>query len=246
MDEGVRKSAAAAAVLVCAASGLAWYLLRPESSPPPEQVLSKLAPPPAAAPASLPALDQSDPLLRARLGALGKLPQRWLSTDALVRRLVAAAHQLAEGESPRASLPFLAPEGRFLTRRQGGRLFIDERGYKRYDGFAEAVASVDAQDAAKVIGDLAGLFAQACGELDAGRCDFSADVRRAAALLLDAPVPKGPVAVKRKIKSWVFADPALEALAPAQKHLLRMGPRNEVMIQAKLRELSAALGPSPK
>jgi len=38
-------------------------------------------------------------------------------------------------------------------------------------------------------------------------------------------------------------DPKLEELSPAQKNLLRMGPRNVARIQAKLRALLAALDP---
>ena len=40
----------------------------------------------------------------------------------------------------------------------------------------------------------------------------------------------------------VRADRRLEALSPAQRHLLRMGPRNVRMIQGELRTLAAALG----
>jgi hypothetical protein len=42
-----------------------------------------------------------------------------------------------------------------------------------------------------------------------------------------------------------YADPALEALTPAQKQLLRTGPRNVRLVQAKLRELQAALAAAP-
>ena len=44
------------------------------------------------------------------------------------------------------------------------------------------------------------------------------------------------------IRSYHFADPALEELSPAQKTLLRMGPGNARLVQAKLRELAPALG----
>jgi hypothetical protein len=40
---------------------------------------------------------------------------------------------------------------------------------------------------------------------------------------------------------YVFADPALEALSEVEKHLVRMGPRNERIVQAKARELREAL-----
>ena len=39
-----------------------------------------------------------------------------------------------------------------------------------------------------------------------------------------------------------FVDPQLESLSNPQKQLLRMGPRNIRLIQAKLRETALALG----
>ncbi len=45
-----------------------------------------------------------------------------------------------------------------------------------------------------------------------------------------------------KVKTYRYVDPKLEALSPAQKQLLRMGPENAQKIQAKLRELAGVLG----
>jgi hypothetical protein len=41
---------------------------------------------------------------------------------------------------------------------------------------------------------------------------------------------------------YAFSDPKLEALGPVEKHLLRMGPRNARLVQAKAREIEGALG----
>jgi hypothetical protein len=41
---------------------------------------------------------------------------------------------------------------------------------------------------------------------------------------------------------YTFDDPALEALTPPQRQLLRMGPRNERLVQQKLREIAPHLG----
>jgi hypothetical protein len=41
---------------------------------------------------------------------------------------------------------------------------------------------------------------------------------------------------------WAFADPELEALSAAEKHLLRMGPENARQVQEKLSELAELLG----
>jgi DUF3014 family protein len=43
---------------------------------------------------------------------------------------------------------------------------------------------------------------------------------------------------------YAYVDDSLERLSPAQKQLLRMGPKNQATIQAKLREFTLALGVS--
>jgi hypothetical protein len=40
---------------------------------------------------------------------------------------------------------------------------------------------------------------------------------------------------------YLYADPALEALSPGQKTLIRMGPENETLIKGRLRELKTQL-----
>ncbi|GMU06211.1 DUF3014 domain-containing protein [Corallococcus caeni] len=55
-------------------------------------------------------------------------------------------------------------------------------------------------------------------------------------------LPKAPVELTPKGALYVYADPSLEALGAAEKHLLRMGPENMRKLQAKLTELAAALG----
>jgi hypothetical protein len=44
---------------------------------------------------------------------------------------------------------------------------------------------------------------------------------------------------------YEFADADMEARTPAEKHVLRLGPTNARRVQAKLRELAAALGIEP-
>jgi hypothetical protein len=57
-----------------------------------------------------------------------------------------------------------------------------------------------------------------------------------------APVPKGDVYVEPAEGTFEFVDPGLESLDDVQKHLLRMGPRNELIVQTKARALREALG----
>ena len=51
-----------------------------------------------------------------------------------------------------------------------------------------------------------------------------------------------PISFEQGGTTYLMVDPLLEELSPAQKHLLRMGPENLQLIQAKLREIALALG----
>lgn len=63
--------------------------------------------------------------------------------------------------------------------------------------------------------------------------------------LLATPVPDRELAVVRDGLWWEFADHRLAMLSGAQRQLLRLGPSNARRVQAKLRELRAALALEP-
>jgi hypothetical protein len=70
-------------------------------------------------------------------------------------------------------------------------------------------------------------------------------VRRALQQVLAVPVVEGDVQVVPKGAGYAFADPRLEALPPASKLLLRMGPETVGRVQALAREFGAATGTAP-
>jgi hypothetical protein len=59
------------------------------------------------------------------------------------------------------------------------------------------------------------------------------------------PIVDGQVRLLPKGIGYRFADPNLERLTPAQKQLLRAGPRNVRIVQSALRQLAQALGVPP-
>jgi Protein of unknown function (DUF3014) len=155
---------------------------------------------------------------------------------------VAVTDNLAEGVSPRKQLTFLAPSQPFLVQQKAGRMFIDPRSYARYDTFADVVASIDANAFASLVRELHPLLQSAYHAL--GYPDRNVDVAAAQALqrLVSAPVVESGVEVKPGHGAlYEFADEKLEKQGPVAKHLLRMGPRNTKLIQAKARELAQAL-----
>jgi hypothetical protein len=168
-----------------------------------------------------------------------------LAAPDLVRRFVGAVDDVADGDSPRAQLPFLAPAGDFRIEDGTDGTWINARSYERYDGIGDLVGALDAAGAVALYRRLAPLVEAAYRELGYPDRRFDDRLRAALVRLLETPVLEGRVALSPRVVSWAFADPTLEALAPAQKHLLRLGPRNERLVQGKLREIAGQLGIPP-
>ncbi len=237
----------AAAVIVAGVVGWYYYTRRAAAPPapplPPAQ--TEAAPPPAEPAVPLPPLEQSDDWLRERLAALSSHPDfaRWLQAVQLARRGTAALGAVAEGRSPREQLPFLAPGGRFAAVERGGRWYASPQAHARYDPLADVIASIDARAAAGLYRLAKPLLEAAHNEIAAPEATLDGAVAGALRLLLATPVPsEDPEVVEGEGLVYTYADPGLEGLAPAQKHLLRTGPRNMRLIQAKLLGFAEASG----
>lgn len=191
----------------------------------------------------LPPVQDSDALLRGELAGVGSDPAwlAWLDEKDLARRFVSAVSLIAEGDSPRPVLPFLAPGGSFKASEREGVTFVDPRSYARYDKVAQVVDSLDAARAGAAYRALRPLLDQAYQEIAPPGAKLDAVLARAMDRLLAVPVPEGDVELVSKGLVYTFADPTLEERSAAEKHLLRMGPENQRKVQAKLRELRAAL-----
>lgn len=209
------------------------------SEPGTDRTEAEPAPPP---PLELPALGESDELVRRLVGELSSHPGlvKWLASEELIQLFVKAVDNVAHGESPGPHLKALAPEESFQVTKHGGKTFVAASSFRRYDLVAAVVASIDTPGAVRLYRDLYPLFEEAYGEL--GNPDrFEDSLRRAIDRTLAVPVPEGEVEVRSRITSYRFADPRLEELEEAEKHLLRMGAHNAREVQAKLRAIKSAL-----
>lgn len=214
----------------------------PTTAPAPAATVAS-APTPAPVGLELPPLNKSDAFVRGMIAALSANPEfaRWLIPEQLIRKFVAAVDNIAEDEDPMANLRHLAPATRFQVVRQGGVLFADPKDTRRFDGFARVVESIDASAAAGLYQSLRPLFDDAYAELGHANGEFDQTFARALARLLATPPSPRRLEVVRQKVSYAFADPKLEALAPAQKMLIRMGPDHRAKVQRKLEEFRNAL-----
>jgi hypothetical protein len=192
----------------------------------------------------LPPLDVSDVFVRAAAREISRHPSfaLWLAQEDLIRLFVVSVDNIAEGLTPRKHLPFLGPQAKFLVLGSGPDLRIDPSGYRRYDRIADVVSSLDAEGCAALYFRVKPLIQSSYHEMGYPGLDFDDRLDQAIAEVLAIPVaPEAPALVEEVLR-YEFADPELEALTDAQKHLLRMGPRNVQRIQHKLRELAQAIG----
>jgi hypothetical protein len=237
-------------------AGITWYVMRSDPA------LDGLPPDRAAAdsggardslgpldapPLELPTLSASDAFVRDLATGLSSHPRlaAWLVTDDLVQRFVASVVSLAEGMSPVEHLEFLAPTGTFVVRDAEGRIVVDPATYQRYDLLAETFVSLDTEGSARLYRQLHPLFEEAYRELGFTEPSFDETMARAVGNLLAVQVPDAPPVVTPSGAAYAYEDPVLEERTAAQKHLLRMGPRNARRVQAKLRALADRVGIVP-
>jgi len=231
--------------LVAAAAVVLWLRLRtaPAQAPVAEPAPVAAPAPEAASPEATPAVPGPDQV-RSLLEAISSKPlfRAGLAGDP-VRRWVVLTDNLALGESPSRQLAFLAPRGSFSVVTRGGRTFIAPASYGRYDDFAAVVASLDAQALARAYRAMRALLEAAYRALGYPQGSLDQVTARALRRIEDAPVQPGEVeVVEGEGALYLFRDARLESLAAVEKHLLRMGPRNTRLLQAKAREIRQALG----
>jgi hypothetical protein len=82
---------------------------------------------------------------------------------------------------------------------------------------------------------------RAFAELGYPGITFGQRLRQAIEQLTRVPLLPEKTVLEKKVLSYAFADAELEALNPAQKHLLRLGPVHAARLQNKLRTLAALL-----
>ncbi len=184
-------------------------------------------------------LNDSDETLRELLRNCSSFPgfSGWLKNSDITRRFVAVADNIAGGTSPSPHLEFLLPSGKFKVFKRGENIFLDPAGYKRYDSTASILASLDSRKLVEIYRQVKPLMEEAYKELGYPGKEFGETLLQAFSVLLNTPVPGGDILLEEKVMVYAFEDPGLEHLSAAQKHLVRMGPKNAEKIKAKLREI---------
>jgi hypothetical protein len=227
---------------------------RQETAPPPAPTI------PTPAPTPTPTLQErlsarlqgvtlatSDLVVRSLVGELSSQPKlsEWLVNEDLIRRFVATVANVADGQSPKSHLEFLAPEGAFTVKESGGEIRVDPSCYARYDLVVTVIDSLDPEGSGTLFRELEPLFDEAYAEIAPRGRQFETTLFKAIDHLLAVPVIDSRPELKPLVVTFEFADTKLEELTAAQRHLLRFGPDNVKTLQQKLSQLKATLAEEP-
>ena len=193
-------------------------------------------------PLQLPALVDSDAMLRDLFAALSRNPvlARLLAQRGIVRAAALAVVQIGDGKTPAVPLALLRPNDHVSI--NGGAVGrVDPDSYARWDGAVRALHSINAPDAAQLYVNLKPLFDQAYSELGYPHGDFDDAIVKAIRMLNQTPdLAADPVLLKRPAY-FEHDDPALRNLAPVQKQLLLTGAEHRREILAWLRKFATVL-----
>jgi hypothetical protein len=185
-----------------------------------------------------------DGLFRAAVGRLSTHPElaSYLVNDRLLKRFVRAVDAVAGGYSPVDEVEFLRPSRPFIVREDEGRLVIASGTYRRYDVVSDVFSSLDSDGAIELYRQFRPRLEAIYREVGWANDEFDTRLREAVDHLLEVTTPSGQVEVEQRAIVYAYAEDRFENLTGAQKHFLRMGPRNVSAIQSKLRDLREAMG----
>ena len=134
------------------------------------------------------------------------------------------------------------PSRPFVVREDEGRLVIASGTYRRYDVVTDVFSSLDSDGAVELYRRFRPRLEAIYREVGWANDDFDTRLREAVDHLLEVTTSPGQVEVEQRAIVYAYAEDRFESLTGAQKHFLRMGPRNVGAIQAKLRSLRDTIG----
>ena len=196
----------------------------------------------------LPPLKDSDPSVReALVGVFGpKSISEFLVPENIVRHIVVTVDNLPRKKVAVELRPVKPTPGSTATAAQGDITTLSASNYQRYTPFINVVQSTDIKTLTVLYFRLYPLFQQSYEDLGYPGQYFNDRLVEVIDDMLRAPEPQGPVELTQPKVFYEFADPKLESLSAGQKLLLRMGPQNEAVMKAKLRELRRAIVNRPE
>lgn len=188
-------------------------------------------------------LNDSDNALREYFAELENAPllQQTLQGEHLIEVATAVVDAASQGIVLRKLLPLPRPDEPFKVTKIDGELVMDPAGYDRYNRFATSLAALNTQTLASGFHKFRPLLEEAYSALGYDADELDNTVIRALDTIIAAPVINEPIGVVKDVATYNFVDSAIEELSPVAKQLLRMGPKNQALLQSQAAALRTTL-----
>lgn len=192
----------------------------------------------------LPSLSQSDTVVKADLSSV------YSGTDAsplfvnqdLIRKFVVFVDNAAKGDLMQKHAPVNAPsEPIKVVAGNDNTYTLDASSFKRYDPYVSLLSMVSTETLLDNLKKYQPLMDDAYKEIGYSNQVFVDKLIDAIDVALATPVIEKEIKLIAPSAMYKYADPQLEALPEIQKLLIRMGPKNQMKVQARLEQIRAEL-----
>lgn len=208
----------------------------PPTSIPAESAIPAVIPSPEPAVEPLPSLFESDDPVRDALAdiPLGTAGQQFLMPNNIIERSASLIYLTAQGDVPYKLVPIARPKAKFPIVDDGTQVVADPDGFTRYDPITRWIESLDAAALLDAFASFLPLFREAWGFYGEDPNYFDLAVIETLDTIIATPeIDITEERLIRKEAVWIYENPAIESLAPVQKQILRMGPRNASAVKQK-------------
>ena len=209
---------------------------------PSEPAIPAVIPPPEPAVEPLPSLFESDDPVRDALAdiPLGTAGQQFLMPNNIIERSASLIYLTAQGDVPYKLVPIARPKAKFPIVDDGTQVVADPDGFARYDPITRWIESLDAAALLDAFANFLPLFREAWGFYGEDPSYFDLAVIETLDTIIATPeIDITEERLIRKEAVWIYENPAIESLAPVQKQILRMGPRNASAVKQKATQVRA-------
>ena len=213
----------------------------PELPAEPEPVETPMvtAPPKPDKPA-LPDLNKSDALVKSDIESAYQRPQidALFNQEDLIRKFVVFVDNAAQGSLAQQFSPVVKPKSDLkVIATSNDQYILDPQSFNRYDPYVSIFTLTNTETLVDYFKKFQPLINQAYEEIGYSGDDFEQSLIDAIDIALATPLVEGEIKLVAPSAMYKFADPELEALQPIQKLLIRMGPKNQLKVQAALEKI---------
>ncbi len=196
-----------------------------------------------AAAAQLPALDQSDDVVRAAFFALKWKPglSSLFLNEEMIRRFVVQVDNIAQGRLIAEQALFKGLSKDFSAKSKGQGYQLDKSNYLRYQPYLDLLESVPPEQIAALYKQFYPLLQAAYLELGYPDQQFDDRLQQAIKVLLSAPEISDEPDLTLPSVHYAFADAETEQLGLAQKQMVRLGQANQQRLKLLLVQYQAVL-----